>query len=215
MSKTSKKTAKSARRPKLSGLSRRVVGLPDRMRLTMPYGSEGLISPAAGSYAVQSFRGNSVYDPDFSGTGTTAFLYTQMTALYYKYRVLGIRAEVNFLDSATAPLTVGVLVSNQNTVPSMPYLIGARHCWRMILAPGGPQTCKHTISATTGAVYGVTEKVVRSEDDFTAVAGTNPNNTWWLHLFIDNTISAAPGYAAYSLRVEYDVEWSIPLNLAP
>ncbi len=174
------------------------------------------LAPAAGAMAVNVFRCNSIYDPDLTGVGVSAFSYTQLSALYGRYRVLSFRARMMFVNLSTSvPLTVLAAVNPVNTIgTNFTNACAQRHIWTKSIATATGQGCvSHTVSGPIGFYYGVPESQVRDEDDYASVTGTNPNNVVYLHVG-----AYANGGAAGSLnvhvRMEYDVVWSLPLEMS-
>jgi hypothetical protein len=194
-------------------------GIRDRFKADQPFGSFQVYAPPAASFATYTYRGNSVYDPDFSGTGSTASSYTQLSALYNRYRVFGSRLEIDAINLGTTPLTVYICASITNTPPTIASggLIAARHVFeRTVGAAGsGPIFLKHTASARTSKIFGVPETQVLCEDDFAGLVGGNPNNVWYWHLVVFNPSAAAAGSMNIKVRINYDTVWSMPLNLLP
>lgn len=69
-----------------------------------------LLPPASGQIATQSYRLNSLYDPDLTGTGAQPRYYDQLfssTAPYSAYCVLGAKVKVKFLNDNTSPGSAG------------------------------------------------------------------------------------------------------------
>lgn len=202
------------KQPSVSGLTTLNVGFPDRFRIKHAYGTYFIGAPAAGAQSWQSFRGNSVYDPDFSGAGTTAFSYTQASTIYNRYRVLSSRLVVEATNTGTTPLRFTVLAAIVNAPPAASFVPGQRHIAQGIVGTTGTVGWRHTAHARTSAIFGVPESQVLSEDDFAGVVGGNPNNVWYWHVVIFNP-GAVAGACSVSIRVEYETVWSMPLALAP
>jgi hypothetical protein len=185
------------------------------MRGKMTYTASIGVVTVAGAASMYVFRLNSVYDPDFTGTGTTAYTYTQMAANYGRYRVLGFRAFVTFKNTTTSPQNAIIALSPATTVgTSISQIMSQRHVWMKPLASkDGNGIISHAVSGTVGKVYGVPEAQVRTEDDFASVAGANPNNGIYLHVGFFQDVAA--GTASMLIRIEYDVVWSLPLETSP
>lgn len=210
------KVQQSRNRKQISGLTSFQVGFPDRFKIRHAYGTYQVSGAlAASGVYTYSFRGNSVYDPDFSGVGTTAFSYTQCSALYNRYRVIASKLTFELIDTGTTPLQVVLTASISNSPPgAWPQIVGGRHIAKGAVATGGPINWDHTASATTAKIFGVPNSQVMSEDDFAGLVGSNPNNVWYWHISVWNTGSVA-GNFVYSVRIEYDTFWSMPLPLVP
>jgi hypothetical protein len=198
------------------GLTRTPLIFPSLFRGIQSY--EGLvgISPAAGSAVANVWRWNSVYDPDFTGAGTTACGYNQLSALYGRYRVLGAKCTCTFVNTSnTTPLTVFMVVNPVTTVGvNITAILQQRYVWsRAIGTYTGSAAVTHTVAGPVGRFYGVPEHQVRDEDDFAAVAGGNPNNGVYIHIGAYANGGSA-GAVNLHVRIEYDVVWSLPLELS-
>lgn len=216
--KTGKKN-KQNKRPKQKnggtfGLTTTKLLFPSMFRGKMSYEFVGAIAPAAGSVAANVFRFNSVYDPDFTGVGATAAGYGQASALYGRYRVLATKITAQFVNTGSAPLTCFMVVNPVTTVGiNIVSILQQRHVWsKSIAASTGNGTISHTIGGPVARFYGVPARQVRDEDDFAAVTGANPNNGVFCHIgaYADG---AAAGAFTLHVRIEYDVVWSLPLEL--
>lgn len=68
---------------------------------------------------VQTFRLNSLYDPDLSGVGTQPYGYDQLATLYRKYKVHGASIEVVFTDPDQDGMLMAIQLRNPSNVYSM------------------------------------------------------------------------------------------------
>lgn len=98
--------------------SKGLTPFPDRMRCTLTYSSL-YISVIANSAAAgrQQFSMNSLFDPDFTGTGAQPEYFDQLSALYNRYRVYGAAIKVVCLPFTTAGAQINV-PTNVVLVPS-------------------------------------------------------------------------------------------------
>jgi hypothetical protein len=213
MPKTKKGRKRGKRQAPLTGLTDAPGVLPDRLYMRHTYSVYQILAPAAGGSTSYSFRGNSVFDPDFTGAGSIANLYNTFGSLYNRYRVTGSKINVEFVNTGTVPLVFYLIPSIQNAPPSVTAVRGQRHIATGTAAPGGPISWVHTASATTAKIFGVPPVQVLSEDDFAGLTGANPNNVWYWHLLIFNPGGVA-GAVNVQVRLEYDTYWSMPLFLA-
>lgn len=80
------------------------------------------MSPPLGAIQLAQYRANSVYDPDYTGTGHQPLGFDQVAAWYNHYRVLGSKIRVTVLNGSTvaanACTAVGVYLSDDTTVPT-------------------------------------------------------------------------------------------------
>ncbi len=196
------------------GLSKTPAIIPTLWRGKMFYNTIIALAPAAGAMAVNVFRCNSIFDPDLSGVGASAFSYGSLSALYGRYRVLGFHSKVMFVNtSSTVPLSCLIAVNPVNTIgTSFTNACGQRHVWTKSLATSAGPPTQHSVGGKIGKFYGVPDRQVRDEDDFAAVVGANPNNTVYMHVAVYS--NAGAGSANIHVRMEFDVVWSLPLEMA-
>lgn len=198
---------------KAYGLTSNPVGLTDQFTTDMPYGAAFAINVAASSAAYYSWRGNSVYDPDYTGVGYTAFHYSKISLLYNRYRVLSSQVELAVMNTGAAGCTAYLIATIVNGPPGVNQMLGSKHVAFSQLVPGGPATWKHKAGMTTHEVFGVPASQVISEDDFAGLVGGNPNNAWYWHVyFVNNTATATT--VEINLRINYKTRWSMPLAVS-
>lgn len=189
-----------------------------RMTGVLTYGDTFSLSNL-GSAGVNgyTYRANSIYDPNFTATGTTAFGVTQLSQLYDKYRVTHCRAEI---DVATLAGTVGgeifVVASNNNALATG---VGAWSAQRFVKrrpigSINGNGICKISVAFPISLVYGVTRRQVMTEDDFGSVMGNNPANVVYLHIgYLCNT-TASTATVTVTTRFFFTTVLSLPVTLA-
>lgn len=212
---SSKKVKRSPRKGgQVVGLTRTPAFFPDRMRGKLFYDGNFPFSLTASTLSSTVFRANSVHDPDFSGAGTTAAGYSQCAAVYLRFRVLAVKAILTVENTGSASTTMIVTANNLNTIgTSMTVAMAQRHVYS---APIGPTTGqgvhKHVVSFPIWKIFGAKPAQVKNEDDFTGTtASPIPNNQVFLHVGFNQGGTAST--VILNVRLEYDVEWSIPVNM--
>jgi len=105
-----------------SGTGPNVNAFPQTLTTTLRYCDQYTLSSVSGAAASWSFRMNSVYDPDLTGTGHQPLYYDQITPVYQRYRVLFSKLTVQFLPlsddtdiTTTGPFIVGVTGNSNGT----------------------------------------------------------------------------------------------------
>ncbi len=184
---------------------------------TLTYDSIVAFTPAASALSYNSYRANSVYDPDFTGVGTTAVGYTAMSSVYNRYRVLSVSVHATFTNTTATPCTAFVVASPLNTLgTNFNQIVSQRFAWYKPLNCVNSVPVVHNFKVPISVVYGASKAAVRQEDDYTAVVGTNPNNVVFLHVGVLNDTGGAVGSYGVraNLRMRFTTEWSIPLLLA-
>jgi len=195
---------------------------PSTMKVLMTYSQQNNITEAAASTGITYFyRLNSVFDPDFTGAGTTANGYTTFSPLFYTYRVR--RATVRllgtctcstsgFVDVVIAPLPVSVITSNPLSWRSIP---GSD---RVAIAPttnGGKNMVDLTRTYDMAKVMRLTKQQFDSDMDFAADISTNPVRPVFFLVSACSVGSGTVGAFSYTLDITYEVEWSRPIPLTP
>ncbi len=211
-----KNKPRKSRAAGMSGVTNTKLIIPSMFRGKMAYDTVVAMTPAAGAASANVFRWNSVYDPDFTGVGASAVAYSQLSALYNRYRVLAAKMSVTFVNtSTTTPLTCFIALNPVNTVgTNIAQILAQRHIWtRSLGTVAGNATVSHTVSSPVHLVYGVPKRQVRDEDDYAAVVGANPNNVVYAHVGAYANGGTGGTYNIH-VRIEYDVVWSLPLEMA-
>lgn len=88
-------------------------GFPKKIITILRYYQSDVLTSNLGSIANTVFRMNSLFDPDFTGTGHQPMYYDRYAALYSNYRVLGSRLSTTFYPTHDA-----------TAVSNGPYIIG-------------------------------------------------------------------------------------------
>lgn len=74
----------------------------------------------AGVFPVpQAMSLNSLYDPDITGFGHQPYGYDQMTALYRRYLVSGVKVDITFTDPSADGMVCGVMVQSSGAGGSL------------------------------------------------------------------------------------------------
>lgn len=181
---------------------------PDIMEVQLVYNRTA--SFGAASPVVQVFRGNSIYDPDFSGAGTQPMGHDQWATLYRRYRVLASKCQV-ITASTDATDTNGCVVVPLNTSAASTiageYVEAAYASVGKISRSGDNTSQKVTNYITTSKIRGIPSDGVMYEEDLGASFGANPTRDWYWHVcWYDGAggINAISGTA--SIRVTYYVQ---------
>lgn len=209
--KKQQRKATNARRPRRTGglaSTRMGLGIPVRMQRVLPYNYlYTSINGVAGTpSAAQTFRLNSLFDPDYTNVGHQPLYYDQLLpALYQNYRVTHTNVTLEFLNTTTAATSVvgyispspTVAITNPNTLVELPnsfnFLLAS------VNAGGALRTRKFTVEIAK--YFAIDRKKLLAEDDFASGYAANPVQTLFLHLF--TTGLSAAGSVQVSVLLEY------------
>lgn len=89
---------------------------PQRQNFSIKYGDCFNLAGGSG-VVVQSFRLNSLYDPDITGVGGQPRYYTELAAVYGRYKVRAVDISVQFINNAEHLCMVGFAWSRSPGTP--------------------------------------------------------------------------------------------------
>jgi hypothetical protein len=182
--------------------------------------SNSITEAAAGAGATTFFRLNSVYDPDASGVGTSAFGYATWAGMFLNYKVHTVTVRVQGTISAgTGPAAFGTVtlapVPYQAVVPSN------KLTWRTIpgatfkpvssVTYGGPSLVNMTASYDLAKISRITKEQYQVDMDWSGSVGANPSRQIYLLLAVDSAGSSAAVNFWYNVQITYLVEWFNPV----
>lgn len=148
-----------------------------------------MVNPG-GQFASYVFRGNSLFDPDFTGTGHQPYGFDQWNNFYERYTVVGCSIRVQAFTNTSVPANAGsitLLPSASDTPPSasmQTYNEDPRYRTRMatVTDSGGGRTFNSIKGySKTSTVFGIPKSQINTEDfsaDFTA----GPAREWYWHI---------------------------------
>jgi len=185
-------------------------------KVFLTYVAKGtLTEPAASTGNFNTFRLNSVYDPDFTGVGTTAIGFANLSTMYGLYRVLRARVIARVFLTTTGCATAGLLPGLNSTYTS-----------NLSLWEGQPHATSKMIQANVGGaraiadfdvtydlpkLCGVTPSQYRTDMDFSHLSGSNPTKSVFVSVYYLGNAPAVQ-LAGYTIRIIYEVELSQPLQ---
>ncbi len=214
-SKKNRQRRKQNRKNRASGVPSTIQPMNRLQRAYFGYGYYSTITePSASTGAIYQFRLNSIYDPDFSSTGSTAQGYSAYTGLYALFRVLRTRVCVTFYSGTTGNMTVGFVPGLNSTVTSnFAYLHAqpfAKSCVLQGNTGGAHSVKKWDVTFDLAKIAGVTKQQYMNENEYAHNAGSNPARGLYLTLFL-NGHAATVQSVGFEIRIVYDTEMSQPL----
>lgn len=188
----------------------------DFKQMNFAYVGQGVLTEAAAATGTHyTWRLNSLYDPDFTGVGSTVMGWTQISAAYGLFRVLAVRVIVHFYNASAAQSTVGLLPGLNSTYTS-DYL-------RWEAEPNCSSTMiqGNTGGARSMAVFdrtydlpkiaGLSRKQYMTDMDFTHSTGANPARGLFVSCYMRGMSGTAQS-VGYVIRLIYRTEVSQPLQ---
>ncbi len=171
----------------------------------------GLTEAGAGLGVFQVMRLNSIYDPDFTGVGSTALGYSTWQNFYTRYRVLGARAIVRFANITGNAQIHGLMWGTNSTISAT-----------SLYWPAEPQSMSRLSMGNTGSrsvtsfdrtfdlprVVSITRQQFISEENYSGTFGSNPGNSIYLFVWMTGKLASVAQTANVEVRIIYDVEFS-------
>ncbi len=160
-------------------------GVPSRMMVTLRYSDLITVNPSA-AFGQYTFRGNSVFDPDYTSTGHQPRYFDQWSAFYQRYKVISSRIKVSVSNYSATSGVICVVVPHTDILTLTTYYGAAEQplMKRTEQIPvstrlGGRNTVLS--KATTRQILGLSEAQLASED-YSAGVGANPLQLWYWNL---------------------------------
>lgn len=173
----------------------------------------GVSNGGAGTFGSdQTFRLNSVFDPDLTGVGHQPYGFDQLSGIYANYKVLRCRVSLwaqNPTDKTQgAYVGVSVQSSSDTNTPmanKLPQTIGERPNCNLIYVSGtGEQSNYSTFEIPLNEVLGLSrEEFLKDVEDTCSAIGTNPSKAALLSLAMaDPGGAASVGSVTCTVRVQ-------------
>lgn len=89
-------------------------GVPSTIKAKLRYSESISLTPSAGAITGSIFQLNSLYDPDYTGTGHQPYTFDQRIAMHDHYTVIGGRVSITFLPTGNHYFC-GLNIRDQNT----------------------------------------------------------------------------------------------------
>lgn len=180
-------------------------GFPDAMRVTLRYSENIALTFTAGSAQTYEFRGNSLFDPNSTGTGAQPANYDDFIAHYNRYRVVGSRCRVIPANPGNNGTPHSVVLYPYNTTAAsttiedsvaQPYS-GLINCTTY-------QPCIISLSMSTAKILGRTQAEVIGSDNCQAVYNANPADVWYWKLVAQPTDRSTAVTLNFLFVIDYD-----------
>lgn len=191
--------------------------MPQKKTCIMHYADQYNVSNlAVGTRFSQTMRGNSVYDPDQTGTGHQPRGYDQISALYRYYSVKSSSIRVRFGTTAVGCASLVGLQADASTeaapVSSTISEFLESYPYNQLLSntDGSAATATLTDKRTTAAM----SSNPAVDGDNIAVVTTNPANEWYWKIVVFNAHTTSALYGTVFVDVWYEVEFSEPVEQA-
>lgn len=181
--------------------------MPNRIRTKLKY-ITGLQLTSTATAANYVYRGNSCFDPDFTGTGSQPGGFDELAAIYSKYRVISSSIKLlarNATDGSTEPV-MGYIIPRPNADTEASYTDTLVEPYvKRALLPNIAGGYMKTISnyATTRKILGRDAKTF----DSAALVTANPSLQWFWTVSADAVLGGVDMNVQGVVELTYYVEF--------
>lgn len=167
-----------------------------------------LTESAAGAGNFYQYRLNSVFDPDYSSTGTTAQGFTAYASMYTNFRVLQVRAVIRAFTGSTGNITVGYFPGGNSTFTSNYQYLQAQPFAQSTLIQGnvggGHSVKEWNQVIDLPRVFGVSKAQYMNDFDYAHTSVASPAKPVYLNIFMLGHSGTAQT-AGFTVRLVFDV----------
>jgi len=191
----------------IPGLGPLQFGFPNSIITKLRYSEVTSINSTTGSLAKYAFSANSVFDPNFTGTGHQPLYYDNYAAIYDQYCVIGSKIHVTFIPrSTTLNCIVGITGDDEGTTATtFDTLCESNNTISGVCGPLGSEQTIFTMVFEPQEMFGVDAK---SDGGSQTAVGSSPSEGWYWSIFSipqDGTSTVAMDIKVY---IEYTVKFA-------
>lgn len=214
---TARKTRKKSYRRKVSpivNISRGPTGFPESMETRVNYSQ----TYASGNIAYNGcddylFRLNSVYDPDYSGTGHQPMGRDEYTTLYSKYKVISTHVSVAYSYISPYGMVSAIIPNGDvNPLTTLTKALEMPHT-TMKICNGNCPDVKLSKTFSLPELCGVTRTRYMSDDIYGAVSSNNPPEDIILHVVTSSPGAPLSWNYTFTIKLTYRVIFYDPVPL--
>lgn len=190
------------------GLNRSIpLGFPDQIIAKLRYHDGEPIASVSGALGKYSYRWNSTFDPDYTGTGHQPLFRDTFAGIYDQYAVVSAVAKITFCNVGAYPCYVGAITEDDSTSSTLlDVLCEQTHGWHKLLPAEGGSLSSVTVTLPWSA------KKILNIDPFTSqtyktAIGSNPTEESYLTLWVV-TADGTTGKCYVDTTIEQTVLWT-------
>jgi hypothetical protein len=193
--------------------SRGPTPFPDRMRCVLRYSQPyTLLINNTGATGRQEFSMNSLFDPDFTGTGAQPGYFDQLSTLYNRYRVYGsaikvIEVPFNAGTQINVPVTMVVVPSAQTLASYSTYDAAGLPRAQTRVCTGNMDSKNQTIVASHSVSEILGVKDVEGADRLQALVTASPSEQCLWSIIGRSVDSVTATTSEISVLITYDCEF--------
>jgi len=202
-----KKKATTKRKPRRTQRKRKFQNVPAVNRMVrLGYVHEYTRTPSIAPL-VQSFSCNSLWKPDYIGSGHQPYGYDQLTPIFDRYRVLGFSVKVNLLP-LTGSCHVGVIFMPATgtiagmTIANMKELPNS--FWQIV--HHDTDSSNLFIKRSIASLMGEKKSVIENNTDYDSVTSGNPGIQAICHVVVQNVDLLTSTVIVGNINLKYEAK---------
>lgn len=184
-------------------------GLADMLYVKLSYVDRIDIATMVNAYTPYVFRGNSLFDPDVTGTGHQPLYFDQYSALYSKYRVLGSSLQLDVVNNSGVSALFYAAEANTDvsTITAISTLYEQSRAAAPKLVPIAARiTSRMKRYMSTRKVCGLTKTQVY-DDTFAAGVTGSPSNVWYWNILFESVDGTTVINGHFMVKIDYYVQF--------
>jgi len=209
---------KRAYRKKALGRASRVIVkspqiCPDRYFVKLRFYERIVLTSLGGAFQNYQWRGNSLYDPNFTGGGLQPPGYDQLKLLYNQYRVYCAKIVMVWAtvgpSSPSSTMRVGCACRPTTNLPAnFDEVVGNPYSRTALVNLGNQSKCVTKMYMSTAKIEGISKRQVMDNDDqYAAPIGSNPNEQWYIDAFCESVDLATTATCVVYATITYYSEF--------
>lgn len=191
---------------------------PDSVRVKLPFTETLTPGTTSGGLYLYQYRGNSGFDPNYTGTGLQPNGFDQWAQFYNTYVVLGSEIIVEYLAGTAAACELVVVPAFNTASPANTKEAAGWRYAKTIIASytGNGVYRKITSQMATAQICGVPEEEVVYDTDFSASVSANPANlnTWYWDICLQNINNSVTLSDVMRVTLILDIKFMAPVQQA-
>jgi hypothetical protein len=184
-----------------------VFGFPDKLICKLRYHEGQSIVSTTGGLNVYKFRLNSLFDPNYTGTGHQPMYRDTYAGVYNHYSVISTVAKVRFVNNSAAPFWVGAVIEDDSaTQAGVDPIIEQNHSKSHLVTSvsGSNSASMVTINWDCKQILGINPYTTES---YKTPQGENPGEESFLIVYAA-TADATTNTILFDVTLDYTVLFS-------
>lgn len=183
-----------------------------RIRVLLEYNRDFTLADTSPSTpTVHTFRLNSLFDPDQTGTGGQCSGFDEWSTFYQKYLVYGCKVTVSAANKTSDPSLIIMWPSLVTPVTALDSETARQQYgayYRMLAPVSGGDTKVISKYYAIHKLYGVSRRAVFDSDDFKSLTSNSPANQAYIVIMVDSAPTSGSYDVTYNIKMSFYCELS-------